>query len=106
MPHWVDVYPHNVHASVILKNNKIKTWKVGEMKLSEKYGIAELMKQRPEYSYSEFTWSVKNREEHNMVFYLHAPKWFRQWEIHEEFQGFDPYKRDLLSEDEGQITQA
>jgi hypothetical protein len=81
-----------------VKNNKIKLWKVGDRKLSEKYAIYELMKQRPEYSYSEFTWSVKNSEEHNEVFDLHAPKWFRQWEIHEGYKGFDPHKRDSLAE--------
>ena len=98
MPHWIDVYPHDIHASVILKNNKIKLWKVGDRKLNEKYAIDELIKQRPDYSYSEFTWSVNSSEEHNEIFFLNAPEWFKQWEIHEEFQGFDPYKRDLLAE--------
>ncbi|WP_405173783.1 hypothetical protein [Paenibacillus sp. FSL H8-0260] len=92
MPHWLDVYPHEVHASVILKNDKIKIWKVGERKLSGSYKIDDLKTQHPKYSYHEITWAVNNQDEHNAVFAKHAREWYRQWQHADEFKGFHAYK--------------
>jgi hypothetical protein len=92
MPHWLDVYPHEIHASVILKNNKIKMWKVGEMKLSRSYKIDDLKTQHPDYSYQEKTWVVNNRDEHQAVFDTHAREWYKQWQHVDGFEGFHAYK--------------
>ncbi|MEK4355173.1 hypothetical protein MKX41_30760 [Paenibacillus sp. FSL R5-0475] len=92
MPHWLDVYPHEVHASVILKNDKIKIWKVGERKLSGSYKIDDLKTRHPEYSYHEITWVVNNRDEHNAVFAKHARDWYRQWPHVDDLKGFHAYE--------------
>ena len=91
MPHWSEVYPHDLHASAILKNNKIKIWKVGDGKLSEKYLIDSLIKEHPEYSYQEKTWTVNNDSEHGEVFGKLAPEWFSQWEHADDYRGFRAY---------------
>lgn len=92
MPHWIDTYPHEVHASVILKNDEIKTWKVGERKLSGSYKIDDLTTQHPEYSYQEKTWVVKNSDEHNAIFDTHARDFFKQWKHADDLTGFHAYE--------------
>lgn len=91
MPHWSDEYPHDLHATVILKDNKIKLWKVGDGKLNQKYDIDRTIQEHPEYSYQEKTWSVNSDAEHNDVFNIHAPGWFRQWKMHEKAHGGTPW---------------
>ncbi|WP_271814209.1 hypothetical protein [Clostridium beijerinckii] len=91
MAHWCDTWPHVIIASVILKDSKIKLWKVGQNPLSEKYSIKELIKEHPEYSYEEKKWTVYNDLGHNKVFYEHSKNWFRQWELHEQHIGGSPF---------------
>jgi|GEM_PF-875062 ASCH domain. len=86
--HWSDRYPHDLHASAILKNGKIKRWKVGNGKLSNKYNIDLLM---PDYSYQEKTWTVNNFLESQDVFNRHSPDWFRQWPHADDYIGFPAY---------------
>ena len=91
MKHWVDTYPHVVHATTILKENKIKLWQVGQGKLSDKYQVDPLVTNRPDYSYEEKTWTVNNSEEHEAVFQTLAPEWFKQWQLVDDFQGSSPH---------------
>ncbi len=91
MPHWSEVYPHELHASVVLKDNKIISWKVGNGKLRDKYMIDILIKTNPEYLYQEKTWVVNNEAEHREVFEIYSTKWLDKWEIHKDFQGFNPH---------------
>jgi hypothetical protein len=91
MAHWLDTFPHKICASVILKNNKIKFWKVGENPLKDKYNIPALEKEHPEYSYKEQYFEVNNKFEHNVVFEVEAVEWFRQWDLHEDFKGSSPF---------------
>lgn len=93
--HWSDRYPHDLHASVILKHSKIKLWKVGSGKLCERYNVADLQKERPEYSYYEKTWEVNNHAEHEGVFDIHAPEWFRQWPHADDYVGFPAYSNPM-----------
>lgn len=101
MPHWVETYPHTIWASVILKDNKISDWKIGQNRLSQKYNIQSLHEAHPEYTYEEHSWEVSDDDEHSDVFDIHASEWFRQWELHEDFIGSKPYedKPDVFSEE-------
>lgn len=94
MAHWCDTCPHVIVASVILKDNKIKIWKVGQNPLKEKYNIDVLVKEHPEYSYQEKEWIVFNDLGHNKVFDEHSKDWFKQWELHEDYHGFSPFEDD------------
>lgn len=94
MAHWCDTWPHIIVASVILKDNKIKLWKVGEYSLKDKYNIEALMKEHPEYSYQEKEWTVYNDLGHNKVFREHSRKWFSQWKLHEKHIGGSPFEED------------
>lgn len=102
--HWSDKYPHDLHASVILKNGKIKIWKVGNGKLSEKYNVKHLETERPHYSYQEKTWIVQDRYEHNDVFSKHAPEWFRQWPHSDEYIGFPAYSTHAAPSESDDLT--
>lgn len=94
MAHWCDTWPHIIIASVILKDNKIKLWKVGQNPLRDKYSIEMLIKEHPEYSYEEKKWTVNNDLGHNKVFYEHSKNWFRQWELHPQHLGGSPFVDD------------
>ncbi|MZK54169.1 hypothetical protein GT711_28390 [Clostridium beijerinckii] len=94
MAHWCDTWPHIIIASVILKDNKIKLWKVGQNPLRDKYSIEMLIKEHPEYSYEEKKWTVYNDLGHNKVFYEHSKNWFRQWELHPQHLGGSPFTDD------------
>jgi hypothetical protein len=94
MAHWCDTWPHVIIASVILKDSKIKLWKVGQNPLNDKYNIQGLIKEHPEYSYEEKKWTVYNDLGHNKVFYEHSKNWFKQWELHPQHLGGSPFVDD------------
>lgn len=94
MAHWSDTCPHVILASVILKDNKIKLWKVGENPLKDKYNIEALVKEHTRYSYQEKEWTVFNDLGHKKVFNEHSRNWLKQWELHEEFKGCSPFEED------------
>jgi len=83
---WLETYPHSVFASVILVDNKIMLWKVGEYTLHSGYRI-DLSK----CSYEEKEFVVNNDDEHNDVFEKLSKDWFRQWKMHEKHQGGTPF---------------
>lgn len=91
MANWLETYPHTITASVILKNNKIRLWKLGQNKLSEDYTIESLVSKHPEYSYMEKDFIVNNKEEHSEVFNKLGVEWFNKWELHDDFKGLKPY---------------
>lgn len=91
MAHWCDTWPHDIYASVLLKDNKIKLWKVGQNKLSDSYNTSALAEQHPEYSYKEICFTVNNNDEHNNAFDVLSREWFKQWEVHEDFRGINPH---------------
>lgn len=95
MAHWCDSWLHTIVASVILKDNKIMQWKVGQNRLKDKYNIEGLIKAHPEYSFQEKEWDVHNITGHNKVFSKYSKKWFRQWELHEDFVGDSPFEDNL-----------
>jgi len=91
MAHWCDTWPHVIVASVILKDNRIMLWKVGENRLSDKYNIEGLIREHPEYSYKEKEWIVNNGGVNNKVFYECLKKWFNQWKLHEDHMEGSPF---------------
>lgn len=93
MLHWCNTFPHEIYASVILKDNKIKMWKVAASKLSRDYNIARLIEERSEYAYEEIAFTANNNEEHCKIFSKDAVDWLNQWELHEEFEGFSPFDK-------------
>ncbi len=86
MPHWLDTYPHTVYASVILKDNKIVVWKVGQ------YSCKDYLFDPNIYTVQEQAFVVNSSEEHNRVFEKDAKDWFRQWDLHEDFRGMSPFE--------------
>lgn len=92
--HWSDQYPHDLYASVLLLDGKIESWKVvnypkrspGEFQAIWKRGRLN------DYTTENMKWVVSNNKEHNDVFSVHAPEWFRQWPHAEDYVGFPAYK--------------
>ncbi|GAA4879488.1 hypothetical protein GCM10023310_69570 [Paenibacillus vulneris] len=102
MAHWIDEYPHELHANVLLLDNKIECWKVGDTKADEGYwpfksrwkvdrmktinmGSYDVMG-LGDYKVETKTWTVNNRQEHNDVFTLHSKEWFKQWEHADDYK--------------------
>ncbi|MBD1379133.1 hypothetical protein [Metabacillus arenae] len=94
MAHWVDTYPHEVYASVLLLDNKIYNYKIGQhyweypFQVKMRYSDFDKL-DKMEAKYTSFT--VENDEEHENAFRIHAREWFKQWEIHKENIGSKPY---------------
>ncbi|MFE4571377.1 hypothetical protein [Paenibacillus chitinolyticus] len=90
---WLDEYPHEVYASVLLLDGKIYNWKVGNYfwshPMEAKIRMSDFDKfDRMEVKHTSFT--VNNDFEHNLAFSLNAKQWYRQWEISEEHVGSAP----------------
>jgi hypothetical protein len=102
MVHWSDEYPHELHANVLLLDNKIECWKVGNTKADEGYWPfrahwkIDRMRLKPvdgydvwnlgDYEIQTKTWIVNNDKEHDDVFNIHAPEWFKQWEHADDYK--------------------
>jgi hypothetical protein len=85
MPHWVDTYPHTIYASVSLIDNKITGWKTGERKMdvcSNHYGGGNI-------KWIEFI--AYNNDDHDYIFSTSSKEWFKQWNLDDNFRGFEPY---------------
>lgn len=92
--HWVDTYPHEIYASVLLLDNKILQWEIGETYWVSPLSIyisPDMWSYIDDLETKYISWTVHNSEEHNKVFQELAPEWFKQWEVHEMFRGFKPY---------------
>lgn len=85
--HWTDVYPHDLHASVLLLDGKIENWKVGDMPRATPGEFSGVWKndRLKDYTAQTKTWTVNNAFEHDDVFSKHAPEWFRQWKHADDY---------------------
>lgn len=94
MTHWVDTYPHDVYASVLLLDGKIYNYKIGQNHWEYPYEV--------KMRYSDFwkidrmqtqyvKWTVEDDEQHSQVFTEYARHWFKNWEIHEDHIGRKAY---------------
>lgn len=99
--HWSNEYPHELHANVLLLDNKIECWKTGNTKAegywpfraSWKTDRLRLFNDDPyeswtmgDYKVESKTWTVNNDLEHNDVFKIHAPNWYKQWEHADDYK--------------------
>lgn len=93
MTHWVDTYPHTIYASVLLRDNKIINWKIGQRKWLDHMDMTRRMKLP--YTKSDYdgetveskVWEVNDDHEHSQVFEVLAKEWFKNWDIHEKHEG-------------------
>lgn len=78
---WIETYPHKIYASVLLLDNKIIDYLIGEHYWKSPYNVTlrgqipynDLCKCKTEYTF----WNVDNREEHNKVFSKLAKDWIK-----------------------------
>ena len=79
--HWSDKYPHELHANVLLLDNKIENWKVGNRKAEGYYPFRSYWKtgRMDDYEFETYTWIVNDDIEHNEVFSTLSKQWFKQW---------------------------
>jgi hypothetical protein len=98
MPHWLDVYPHDLYASVLLLDNKIENWKVVNYpkKTPEEFKGYWKMDRLNDYTCQWKRFVVNNSKEHNEVFIKLAPEWFKKWELAGDYRGYSPYKNEAF----------
>ena len=98
MKHWVETYPHEVHASVLLLDNKIENWKIGERARSSpfdwKMRVSDFDK-LSEFRCETKSWTANDPKEHEEVFTKHAPEWFKRWEHADSYGGRPAYTAEV-----------
>jgi len=103
MAHWIETYPHTVYASVLLKDNKIANWKIGERCWESNMDMARRISHSKPFNMADYAgetvesigFEVNSSEEHNHAISVLAENWFRQWEIHENCEGQPAYEEEL-----------
>lgn len=79
MKHWVESYPHKVYASILLLDNKIIDYLIGEhywkspcnVTLYGQISYRDLLRCETKYTF----WKVNNNKEHREVFETLAKEW-------------------------------
>lgn len=86
---WSDEYPHELHANVLLLDNKIECWKTGNRKSDKEFwSFKSYWKpdRHKDYIVETKTWIVNNDQEHSEVFEFLATEWYRQWEHADDYK--------------------
>ena len=93
---WHDEYPHSIFASVLLLDNKIEGWKVGNRRWESPVEAKALWKmdRLKDYQVQSMGWDVYSIEAHNEVFSVHSKNFFKQWEIADDFRLTPPYEEE------------
>lgn len=109
MTQWSEEYPHELHANVLLLDNKIECWKTGDTKAEDYWPFRARWKKgrfgfdsndgiqvfnMGDYTVKSKTWIVNNSQEHNEVFTIHAPIWYRNWEHADDYELGRAYERE------------
>ena len=89
-------YPHRIFASVVLLDGKIISWKVVNYRWT-KENIGRY--NHPYLVYANYTkikirtksFIANNTDQHNKIFQHTVKKFFKQFKIHEKFDGIKPY---------------
>ena len=87
-------YPRKLYASVLLYDNKIVMWKVGES-YWEDYTRVSVKGRLPgpiremKTVYTDF--EAKDSYENNRIFDWDSKLWFKNWEVHEQCAGAPAY---------------
>lgn len=95
MNYWLNTFPHKIYATTILKDNKIRYWKVGQNRLKDTCDIKNLIKNHPSYSYKEHCFEANTHYEHTYIFQIESVEWFRQFGLDKEFKGLSPFDNDF-----------
>lgn len=96
MKHWVNTYPHDIYASVLLLDGKIEAWRVDKTKID---AIVHLDPEHwkegrdNDYEIKSKKWTVENAEGHNYVFNTLAPAWFANWKLADDYQLASPWDK-------------
>ncbi|MFJ8528505.1 hypothetical protein [Bacillus sp. NPDC094106] len=94
MKSWIDTYPHDIHASVLLLNAEIHNWKIGERCWTHPFAMKwsyPFPDNIDKFSVKTHTWTVHTPEEHSKVFQEFAPEWMKQWAVAKDYVGHMPY---------------
>lgn len=93
---WMNEYPYEVNASVLLLDGKIYNWKIGnqhwetpnmvKMRFTDMHLISE-----GRFSTENKSFTVNNEKEHSEAFEIHAREWFKNWEISDVHIGIKCY---------------
>lgn len=82
MKHWIETYPHKIYASVLILDNKVMDYKIGERKWEHVYDVTlrgqieikDLERCKVKNTY----WEVNNINEHGIVFNVLAKEWIEK----------------------------
>lgn len=82
-----DNYPHMLYISVLLLDNRIENWKVGNRKWINPYEVSGFWKidRMKDYKVQWVGYLCKNEQEHCKVFEELAPKWLKQWKYAKDY---------------------
>lgn len=93
--HWINTYPHEIHASVLLLDGKIENYKIGQ---SPKESPVEFrhfwkMDRLKDYESKTTSFTANSSEEHNRIFDKDALEWMKQWELADDYSLNNPFSR-------------
>lgn len=85
---WVDEYPHELHANVLLLDGKIECWKTGDTKAEDYWPFKTPWKwdRKDDYTIQTKTWVVNTPEEHNAVFKYLSKEFYVQFEHADDYR--------------------
>ena len=100
MAHWVHTYPHTVYASVLLLDNKIINWKIGDRRWTDIFSMTRRIRRDRPFNINDYTgetvesigFEVNNSDEHDHAFAVLAKEWFKNWEVHPNHEGGPAYR--------------
>jgi len=99
MKSWVEIYPHYIYASVLLKDNKIINWKIGKEKWENPLEVTRIINvpyvsqdHEDEHLVSTY-WIAENSKDHTKIFDNLAKEWLKQWKSYGEYKGTKEGKR-------------
>ena len=91
-----DEYPHRVFANVILVDNKIVRYQIGNYRYTKNsiwchHQPRIVAENEEKIQIRSRSFLVHNRKEHNKAFEKDAVKFMKKYEIHENYEGSKPY---------------
>lgn len=93
MKDWTEVFPHDIHASILLLDDKIFNYKIGRSRWTTPSQVhmklSDFDKQN-RMSIVSKKYTVFNKAQHNEVDVL-AREWMKNWKVHEDYSGYKVY---------------
>lgn len=82
MKHWIETYPHKIYASVLILDDKVMDYKIGERKWEHIYDVTLRgqieIKDLDRCKVKNTCWEVNNINEHGIVFNVLAKEWIEE----------------------------